>query len=70
MVRYEKTGNNLASGRPGSRHPLSEAKPNGGQSNSVVESTNPHGDTKLSSSKGLTQEREKEDLAEGQPAGK
>jgi uncharacterized protein (DUF2267 family) len=41
-------GHTLATGRPGSRHPLSEAK-------------------KLSSSPGLTQEREHETLAEGRP---
>jgi uncharacterized protein (DUF2267 family) len=57
----------LAEGRPGSRHPLSEARPDRAQSHSVVRSENPHGDTKLSSSQGLTQEREKETLATGQP---
>jgi uncharacterized protein (DUF2267 family) len=57
----------LAEGRPGSRHPLSEARPPGAQANSVVASDNPHGDTKLSSSRGLTQEREEESLAVGRP---
>jgi uncharacterized protein (DUF2267 family) len=57
----------LAEGRPGSRHPVSEARPDRAQSQSVVRSENPHGDTKLSSSEGLTQEREKETLATGQP---
>ena len=57
----------LAEGRPGSRHPLSEARPDRTQSQSVVRSENPHADTKLSSSEGLTQEREKETLATGQP---
>jgi uncharacterized protein (DUF2267 family) len=57
----------LAEGRPGSRHPISEARPDRTQSQSVVRSENPHGDTKLSSSQGLTQEREKETLATGQP---
>lgn len=57
----------LAEGRPGSRHPLSEARPRGAQADSVVASDNPHGDTKLSSSRGLTQERERESLAVGRP---
>jgi uncharacterized protein (DUF2267 family) len=57
----------LAEGRPGSRHPISESRPPGAQSNSVVTSDNPHGDTKLSSSRGLTQERERETLATGKP---
>lgn len=57
--------NTLASGKPGSKHPLSGAKPDRAQSNSVARSRNPHEETKLSSTKGTTQEREKEDLAEG-----
>ena len=57
----------LAEGRPGSRHPLSEARPRGAQPDSVAASDNPHGDTKLSSSRGLTQERERESLADGRP---
>lgn len=40
------------------------------QSQSVVKSDNPHGNTKLSSSRGSTQEREHETLAEGQPGSK
>lgn len=63
-------GHTLADGKPGSRHPLSEANPSHGQSHSVAESANPHADTKLSSSKGTTQEREKEDLAEGKSPGR
>ncbi len=59
--------NTLAEGRPGSRHPLSEARPPAAQAESVVASDNPHGDTKLSSSRGLTQERERESLAVGRP---
>jgi hypothetical protein len=42
-------GHTLATGRPGSRHPLSEAAPSAGQSDSVVANGNPHGDRKLSS---------------------
>jgi hypothetical protein len=41
----------LAEGRPGSRHPLSEGRPERAQTHSVVRSDNPHGDTKLSSAK-------------------
>jgi uncharacterized protein (DUF2267 family) len=41
----------LASGRPGSRHPLSEAAPNRAQEHSVARSTNPHRDRKLSSAR-------------------
>ncbi|HSD88584.1 MAG TPA: hypothetical protein VLB44_13745 [Kofleriaceae bacterium] len=58
----------LASGRPGSHHPLSEARPRDRiQSDSVV-ATNPHADSKLSSARGTTQEREHDTLAEGQPS--
>jgi uncharacterized protein (DUF2267 family) len=53
----------LAEGRPGSDRPLSESRPPAAQSDSVVIADNPHGDTKLSSSRGLTQEREHETLA-------
>jgi uncharacterized protein (DUF2267 family) len=43
----------LATGRPGSTHPLSEARPDEHvQSESVVQSNNPHGDRKLSSGVG------------------
>jgi len=44
-------GRTLATGRPGSHSPLAEAAPRGAQSDSVVTSENPHGDTKLSSAK-------------------
>jgi uncharacterized protein (DUF2267 family) len=60
----------LARGRPGSRHPVSEAAaPASGQTHSVARSDNPHGDTKLSSAHGLTQERLDETLATGQTPG-
>jgi hypothetical protein len=39
-------------------------------SHSVAANDNPHGDTKLSSSRGTTQEREHETLAEGHPSSK
>lgn len=57
----------LAEGRPGSRHPLSETRPERAPSQSVLRADNPHGDTKLSSALGLTQEREEETLATGRP---
>jgi hypothetical protein len=62
--------NTLASGRPGSRHPISDARPNRAHAHSVARSDNPHGDTKLSSSHGFTQERENETLADGRPGPK
>lgn len=60
----------LATGRPGSSRPLSDARPDRAQAHSVVRSDNPHGDTKLSSSHGFTQEREGESLATGRPGPK
>jgi len=56
----------LAEGRPGSHHPLGDYRAPGGQPDSIAAS-NPHGDSKLSSSPGATQEREHETLAEGHP---
>jgi hypothetical protein len=58
-------GSTLADGRPGSRHPLSEANP--AHRDSVARSENPHADTKLSSSAGMTQERVSDTLATGKP---
>ncbi|HVK68207.1 MAG TPA: DUF2267 domain-containing protein, partial [Polyangium sp.] len=60
-------GKTLATGRAGSQTPLSEARPERAHGESVVRAENPHGETKLSSSRGLTQEREQETLAEGEP---
>ncbi len=57
----------LAHGRPGSRHPLSEAAPPSGQTHSVAANDDPHAETKLSSSHGLTQERRNASLATGHP---
>lgn len=57
----------LASGKPGSHHPLSESAPGRAQSHSVVSEENPHGDTKLSSARGLTQERLADTIATGRP---
>lgn len=55
----------LSEGRPGSGHPLSEARRERMQRDSVAARANPHGETKLSSARGLTQEREHETLATG-----
>lgn len=55
----------LATGRPGSEHPVSEARPERAHRESLVRSDEPHADTKLSTSRGPTQERLHETLAEG-----
>jgi uncharacterized protein (DUF2267 family) len=59
----------LAEGRPGSSHPLSEAAPKGAHTHSVA-AANPHGDSKLSSAEGLTQEALGETLSSGKPGPK
>jgi uncharacterized protein (DUF2267 family) len=66
-VHVETSHRTLAEGRPGSRHPLSEARPERAHTHSVAREDNPHEDTKLSSTTGLTQEREQETLATGHP---
>lgn len=66
-VHLDPSRRTLAEGRPGSRHPLSEARPERAHTHSVARADNPHGDTKLSSSTGLTQEREQGTLATGHP---
>jgi uncharacterized protein (DUF2267 family) len=60
--RYET----LAEGRPGSHAPVSDARVDRTQSDSVA-SDNPKADAKLSSAVGSTQERDHETLAEGHP---
>jgi uncharacterized protein (DUF2267 family) len=67
VERPAHSGHTLAEGRPGSLHPLSEAARESAHSQSVVRAVNPHADTKLSTSRGLTQEREAESLATGRP---
>ncbi len=62
-------GTTLATGKPGSRHPVSEAQPERAHSQSIARSDDPHADTKLSTSCGLTQERFDESLASGRPPG-
>jgi uncharacterized protein (DUF2267 family) len=59
----------LASSRPGSMHPLSEAEPPSGQAHSVARNASPHVETKLSGAKGLTQERFDDTLGAGRPPG-
>jgi hypothetical protein len=58
----------LATGRSGSAHPLSESAPPGAQAHSVAREKNPHGETKISSASGLTQERLDESLATSSPS--
>lgn len=60
-------GRTLATGRPGPRHPISEAHPDTAQTHSVARSENPHEDSKLSTASGLTQEILHETLADGKP---
>jgi uncharacterized protein (DUF2267 family) len=57
----------LATGKPGSRHPVSEAHPDSAHTHSLAREDDPHGDTKLSSASGLTQERLDESLATNVP---
>jgi uncharacterized protein (DUF2267 family) len=57
----------LATGRPGSRRPLFEATADRTQTQSVAASENPHADTKLSSTRGISSEREGRTLATARP---
>ena len=56
----------LATGRPGSHHPVSESAAERRHGDSIA-AANPHDDTKLSSAHGTTQERDETTLAEGRP---
>lgn len=60
----------LSEGRPGSAHPLSEAVPDRAHRHSVVHEDNPHGDSKVSSAPGTTQEQTGDTLAAGRPGPK
>lgn len=62
----ERPRDTLAGGRPGSHHPVSDAKGPDGHGESIA-AGNPHAATKLSSTTGSTQERHRETLAEGRP---
>ena len=57
--------NELAGGRPGSTEPIAEADP--AQDDSVARDADPHHETKLSESSGMTQERKHRTLADGEP---
>lgn len=64
VSRGARWSDTLAEGRPGSHAPVSEAPADRRQQSSVA-ADNPHGDAKLSSATGTTQEREHETLADG-----
>jgi uncharacterized protein (DUF2267 family) len=80
LLRSDVTDHTLAGGRPGSSRPLSEAgapsnraisgaKPELAQAHSIVRAYEPHGDTKLASTRGLAQEREGRSLATARQGG-
>jgi len=58
-----RRGPTLSTGRPGFSEPLAEAHGVGAQRGSVL-SPNPHGETKISSARGTTQEQDGRTLAE------
>jgi uncharacterized protein (DUF2267 family) len=62
-----RKGSPLATGRPGSRHPLSEARLDPAHRHSVARTGDPHADSKLSESRGTAQDRRGETLATGRP---
>jgi uncharacterized protein (DUF2267 family) len=64
-ARRDPSRRTLADGEPGGTRPLYRARPDSAHSESVARSDNPHAETKLSSARGLTQEREQRTLAEG-----
>ena len=71
--RVDATGrhHDLAEGRPGGSHPLATANPATlAHRHSVARSDDPHGESKLSGARGLTQEREENSLASGRPGSK
>ena len=57
----------LATGKPGSGHPVNESSADRTQHHSVATSESPHDDSKVSTSSGLTQEQVGESLATGHP---
>lgn len=61
------TYESLATGRPGSEHPIADAPPPRAQADSIAEATAGHEDTKLATAHGTTQERAHTTLAEGRP---
>jgi uncharacterized protein (DUF2267 family) len=62
-MHHDPSRHNLADGHEGYARPLYAARPDNAQSESVVHADNPHGDTKLSSASGISQEREGRTLA-------
>lgn len=60
-------GNTLATGRPGSNHPVSESPFGLGHSGSVARAPNPHGDRKISSAGGPQRGGRGSTLARGKP---
>ncbi|MCC7535454.1 MAG: DUF2267 domain-containing protein [Deltaproteobacteria bacterium] len=61
-------GRTLATGRPGSAHPLSESRPvDRAHAESVARSADPHAEERLSGARGLTQERVGESVANAEP---
>lgn len=67
LAKVAQHHHSLATGRPGSQHPLSESRPERAHTHSVAREANPHVDTKLSSATGMTQERAEESLATAKP---
>lgn len=63
--RSEAAPATLADGRQGSATPLSSGRPDRAQTHSVAANADPHGETKLSGARGLTQERLGDSFAEG-----
>ena len=62
---HQEPPHRLSDGEAGSRHPISESAPHRAHADSVAATPSPHADTKLSSARGTTQEREHETLSEG-----
>jgi uncharacterized protein (DUF2267 family) len=66
--RASDAPNDLAEGRPGGSHPLSSANPDQiAHRHSVARSNDPHAESRLSSARGLTQERQGRTLSTGHP---
>lgn len=66
--RSSAAPNDLAEGRPGGSQPLASGDPRYlAHRHSVARSEDPHGDTKLSSARGLRQEQAEHTLALGRP---
>lgn len=67
-VRLDPSRRSVSEADAASVHPLFRSQPpDRAQSQSVARAANPHADTKLSSTRGLTQEREEQTLATAHP---